>query len=705
MKALIEELLREGLITQAQLEEAEIKQIGAKKPLQDLLVEMGFVKEEDIIRILSNIFHMPIAKLDPSSIDPQAVNAIPYDLAKRYGVFPIRKENNTLFLAMSDPVDVVAVDEIKAQINMEIEPLLATKSDIDACIEKYYNSHDVLYDLFKNLAIEEKKVCPLEEGPDGLLIPAKESPQYGPVTRMMNFLLSDAVSNRASDVHIEPQENSVRIRYRVDGDLRDVIEVPKQLLSPIVARIKVMSNLDLAEERKPQDGRTSIFSHGRKIDIRVSVLPTYYGEKVVLRILDNKQAKIQLETLGFNEEQLRLVKDMCRKPQGIVLVTGPTGSGKTSTLYGAINFIKNDAKNIITIEDPIEYLIEGITQIQINPIKNFTFATGLRSILRQDPNVILVGEIRDKETAEISFRAALTGHLVLSSLHTTGAVPTITRLLDIGLEPYLIASSLVVIIAQRLVKRVCIHCKETYEPNKEIIEKVQPYLDKLRVEKFYHGRGCNNCLFTGFFDRVGIFEILTVTDEIKRLITDRKEEKVILEAAQKEGFKMLLEDGIAKAAEGITTLEEVAKVVDIGLVEKKEVSFDEQTKRAPLILIADDEEHIRRILEVRLKSAGYDVIKASNGKEAVELAIKEKPDLIIMDIMMPQMDGFQATKTLKSRLETAIIPVMMLTAKKDIDSELKGIDMGADDYMTKPFDGQRLLARVKMLLRRKINPQ
>jgi len=700
LKALIEELLKEGLITEAQLEEAEIKQIGAKKPLQDLLVEMGFIKEEDLIKVLSNMFHMPIAKLDPASIDPSVIELIPYDVAKRHGIFPLRKEDNTLFLAMSDPVDVVAVDEIKAQINMEVEPLLATKSDIETCIEKYYNSHDILYDLFKNIIMEEAKMIP--QGRKDGSMKSQEVTEYGPVTRMMNFLLSDAISARASDVHIEPQEHIVRIRYRVDGDLKDVIELPRQLLSPIVARIKVMSNLDLAEERKPQDGRTSIFVQGRKIDVRVSVLPTYYGEKVVLRILDNNQAKIQLEKLGLDDNQLGLIKNFCMKPQGIILVTGPTGSGKTSTLYAAINFIKSETKNIITIEDPIEYLIEGVTQIQINPIKNLTFASGLRSILRQDPNVILVGEIRDKETAEISFRAALTGHLVLSSLHTTGAIASITRLLDIGLEPYFISSSLIVIVAQRLAKCICSYCKESYTPPEEIVTKVKPYLDKLVIDKFYRGRGCEKCLFSGYFDRIGIFEILPITEEIKRLIANRASEEDIFKAAQKEGFKTLIEDGLEKVTRGLTTLEEVVKVVDIA--EKLEPPLSKEERKVPKILVADDEEHIQRILEVRLKSAGYEVIKASNGKEAVALVMREKPDLIIMDIMMPEMDGFQATKILKSRLETALIPIMMLTAKKDVDSELKGIDMGADDYMTKPFDGQRLLARIKMLLRRKINP-
>ena len=702
MKTLVDELLNQGLITEEQLEEARIKQIGAKKPLQDLLVEMGYVNEGDIVRIMSNIFNMPIAKLDNEAIDTSVVNLLPYEKAKRYGIFPIRKEGNTLFVAMSDPVDVVAIDEIKSAVNMDVEPLLAAKSDISVNIEKYYNSHDVLYDLFKNITGVDKnnplkgkinKEFALEDNPT--------SGEFGPVTRVMNFLLSDAVGARASDIHIEPQEDIVRIRYRVDGDLREIINLPKKLLSPIVARIKIMSKLNVAENRIPQDGRASVFTHGRKIDIRVSVLPTYYGEKVVLRILDSKQAKINIDELGFNNEDLVYIKEVFRKPQGMILVTGPTGSGKTSTLYGALNFIKDEAKNIVTIEDPIEYLIEGITQIQLNPVKNLTFATGLRSILRQDPNVIFVGEIRDAETAEIAFRSSLTGHLVLSSLHTTSSVASITRLLDIGLEPYLISSSLIVIIAQRLVKRICPYCKEEYTLADDIKNKFRTHIERLSITKFYKGKGCQKCLFTGFLGRVGIFEILKVEEGIKSMISAKAHEEDILKEGRKKGLKLLMDTAFEKVAEGITTIEEVANIVDFSQGEVPPRELKTEKRERVKIIIADDEEHIRKVLEMRFKSAGYDIVKASNGKEAVELALREKPDLIIMDIMMPQMDGFEATKILKSRLETAVIPIMMLTAKKDVDSELKGIDMGADDYMTKPFDGQRLLARVKMLLRRK----
>ena len=698
-------------------------QIGAKKPIQDLLVEMGFIKEEDLMRVSSILFRMPISNLKEESIEPSVIKMIPHEVAKRYGVFPVRIKDNTLILAMSDPVDVVALDNIRSITNIDVKPILCAKSDISTSIEKYYHSEEILYDLLKNV-VNDKNVDISKAGKelDSRFDVEAIKGEYGPIIRLINFVLSDSLKSRATDIHIEPQENSARIRYRIDGDLRDIIEVPRQLTSSFVARIKVMANLDLAESKKPQDGRINISTHDRSIDIRVSVIPTYRGEKVVLRLLDPNQAKVQLDRLGFPEVELNLFKETCKRLQGMILVTGPTGSGKTSTLYAALNFIKSAAKNIITIEDPVEYLIDGVNQIQVNRVKNVTFANGLRSILRQDPNVILVGEIRDLETAEIAFRSSLTGHLVFSTLHTNNAIASITRLLDIGLEPYLIASSLILIVAQRLVKLICPHCRMEYTPSKNIIDKCKMYIEKFDIKKFYKGKGCEQCHFTGFLDRTGVFEILNFNEKIRELVVQKASEDLILKEARKNGLNLLVNSGMEKVARGITTLEEVASfaylveepITDTKPIEEAKVP---QKREEPLqdtkahsgesvcknikILVVDDEENILNLVESRINSIGYQVIKARNGIEAVELSIKEKPDLIIMDIMMPKMDGLEATKFLKSSLETASIPILLLTAKKDVESEVAGIDVGADDYVGKPFDGKRLLARILMLLRRK----
>jgi len=696
------------LITEEQLKDAQIKQLGAKKPLQELLVEMGFINEADLLRVTSEIFKMPVFGLQAEAIDASAVKVLPYEVAKRYGVFPVKKKDNTLVVAMSDPKDVVALDDLRSLTGFSIEPVLSAKSDISLNIEKYYQSDEMLYDVLKNV-VEHKKADGDEEEDYGLRTGfdvGTLSGQHAPVSKFINLVLSDAVKARASDIHMEPQEKAFKVRYRIDGDLKDIIDVPSKLLSPLVARLKVMSDLDLAETRKAQDGRFSISSRGRKVDIRVSVIPTYYGERIVLRILDPQEAKTELDKLGFRQEELSILKDTCKSAQGMVLVTGPTGSGKTSTLYAALNYLKSSEKNIITIEDPVEYLIGGINQIQVNPIKDVTFATGLRSILRQDPNVILVGEIRDKDTADIAFRASLTGHLVLSTLHTNNAVASITRLLDIGLESYLISSALILIAAQRLLKVNCKDCITEYTPPSELLEKFKSYIEKFEIRKFHRGKGCQKCNFTGFFGRTAIFELLKINEDVRVLIADKAPEETILKEARKSGLRLLAESGIEKVSLGLTTLEEVGKVVDVVREAVSEpvtapvAAKEEKPPSRARILIVDDEEHILKILEARLKSAGYDCIKAKNGREAVERAVKERPDIIIIDVMMPEMDGFQATKILKSQLETAAIPVMMLTAKKDTESEVKGIELGADDYMSKPFDGARLLARVKMLLRR-----
>jgi len=662
---------------------------------------MGFVKEEDLIRISAKVFNMPILDLDKETIDSAAIELISYEQAKRYGVFPLRKEQDTIILAMSDPQDIVTLDDLKIITKLKIKPILCTESEITKCIEKYYQIDDSLYDILKNVAREDKIEVIKDKGGGETRLDAQSVKEGGaPIVRLFNLILSDAVKARASDIHIEPQEKAVKVRYRIDGDLKNIMEFPAKLGLALTARVKILAELDIAESRKPQDGRIKIFFNDRKIDLRISTIPTFYGQKVELRILDPKEAKIDLGSVGFEENELHVYKEAITSPQGIILVTGPTGSGKTSTLYATLNFIKDEKKNIVTIEDPIEYLIEGINHMQVNPIRDVTFANGLRSILRQDPNVILVGEIRDRETADIAFRSSLTGHLVFSTLHTNNAVSSIARLLDIGLEPYLIASSLILIVAQRLTKIVCPYCKEEYAPDKHLLDDFKKYIDELKIEKFYRGKGCQKCGFSGFLGRTAIFEILRFSENIRSLITTKATEDEIFNAARNSGLKPLVSVGMEKVAKGITTLEEISAVVGIR-EEEKVIQKSRETGKNLRILTADDDEDILKVLEKRLTGAGYDVAKARDGQEAVEYAHKERPDLIIIDVTMPKMNGFEAAKALRSSLETAVIPIILLTGRQDKDSELKGINAGADDYITKPFDADKLLARVKMLLRRK----
>lgn len=698
MSQLINALLDKKLINAEQLQDARNKQLGAKKPLHELLVEMGFLKEEALIKVASDVFKLPIIHIENETIDVSVLELLPYDRAKLYGAFPLRKEKGEILIAMVDPQDVIALDDLQIITGMKVKPVLSTKSDISRYIEKYYHADESIYNLMKNI-VDDTKVSLVEAGKSNQDWSGLESlkGQVSPVIRMVDLIIIEAVKSRASDIHIEPFADFVEVRYRIDGFLKSVMKLPKKLFNPLSSRIKILSGLDITEKLKSQDGRSKIMINENQIDLRISIIPAFYGEKIVIRVLDARYTRVSLESIGFQQDEFAIFKEAIKKPQGMILVTGPTSSGKTSTIYAALNEINDESINIITIEDPVEYKIEGVNQIQINPFKDVTFSSGLRSILRQDPNVILVGEIRDKDTADIAFRASLTGHLVFSTLHTNNAIASITRLKDIGLDAYIISSSLIFVLAQRLVRVICPHCKEPYNPSADLIDNYRVLINKLKIKQFFKGAGCQKCNYVGFLGRTAIFEILRVNDQIKELILKDSSEKVIFEAAASHGFKNLVESGVIKVSQGITTLEEVKRVSDD---QENESIEAKRSDKEVTILVVDDEDDLRKIISKRLAYAGYKVIGARDGQEAIELVFKEKPDLVIMDIMMPNIDGIEATKKLRSNLETASLPIIMLTAKKDPKSELQGIDAGADDYIVKPFDGDKLLARVKMLLRR-----
>jgi type IV pilus assembly protein PilB len=699
MSSLFDELIRERLISSEQLADAKTKQIGAKKPVHELLVDMGFLKEEDLLQTASRVYKMPLSDLGREVIDPEALHLLTHDIARRYGVFPVRREEDALVLAMSNPQDLMAMEQVRIRAKLKVKPTLCTKSDINKAINKYYQTDDSIYDILKNVpAVAPFEIIREEENGEVAIDQTSVKDEESPIVRLYNLIMRDALKARASDIHIEPEENQVKVRYRVDGDLRNIMEVPAKLQVELAARIKILAGMDVVEKRKPQDGRLKLLFQDRKIDLRIATIPTAHGEKVEIRVLDPRAMRVDLDNVGFDPKSLQKYKNHIAKPQGMVLVTGPTGSGKTTTLYATLNYIKCETKNIVTIEDPIEYLIEGINQTQINPAKDFLFSTALRSFLRQDPNVIFVGEIRDRETADIAFRASLTGHLVLSTLHTNSSVASITRLLDLGLEPYLIASSLTVVVAQRLIKKICPHCKEEYLPDSSELEKIRSYLDKTATPRFYRGKGCEECGFSGFYGRIPILEVLEISEAIKAMIERKASANEILTEARREGLKPLSTGAIEKVLEGHTTLDELVRVIAL---EEDEVSrMAVKRGERPRILIVDDEEDILRALEKRLVMANCDVIKARDGSEGLLLAFQEKPDLVITDVTMPKMNGFELTKQLRSSLETAVIPIIMLTARHDKESELKGIDSGADDYMIKPFDHDKLLARLKMLLRK-----
>lgn len=537
-------LIEAGLLTEDQLKEALRGKTDTQK-LGDVLLQKGFLTEQQLIEVLEFQLGIPHVSLYRYPIDVSLLVLVPKEVARKYVLIPMKKEADKLFVAMADPLDFYAIEDLRLMTGFQIEVVIAAKDDIFRAINKFYELDFGINDI----ADEPEAVVEVEN------VIAEDSP----VVKLVNQILINAVQQRASDIHIDPQETNINLRYRIDGVLRKEQSLPKSMQSMLLARIKIMANLDITENRIPQDGRIKINLDFHPIDLRVSTLPTVYGEKIVLRVLDLSTALNDLQQLGLNKINLQRFIQLIERPTGIVLITGPTGSGKTSTLYAALNRLNSDDVNIITVEDPVEYRLAGINQIQVNPNVGLTFAKGLRAILRQDPNIVMIGEIRDRETAEVAVRASLTGHLVLSTLHTNDSLGTITRLIDMGVEPFLVASSLTGIVAQRLVRRVCRDCAQAQEPTNrehEIFAK-----RGMRIDKIIRGRGCGTCSMTGYKGRVAIHELLEVNDEIRKVIMNGESFSTLRELAIKNKTIFLLDDGLLKIKQGITTTEEILRVV------------------------------------------------------------------------------------------------------------------------------------------------
>lgn len=538
-------LVEAGLITEEQLQTA-LKEKSKDQKLGDALLQRGYITEQQLIEVLEFQLGIPHVSLYRYPFDPKLFHIVPKEIAKRKLIIPLKKDGEKLFIAMADPMDFYTIDDLRLSTGFQIEPAIATKDDILRAINKYYDMdegfEELLTDAPAGQEVEEEKIVD----------------QDSPVVRLVNQILSTAAAMKASDIHIDPQETKVVIRYRIDGVLRTERVLPKHMQSVLTARIKIMANLDITEHRIPQDGRFKMNLDFHPVDLRVSTLPTVYGEKIVMRLLDLSSALNDIHNLGFNKVNLDRFIGMIEKPNGIVLITGPTGSGKSSTLYAALNRLNSEEVNIITIEDPVEYELEGINQIQVNPNVGMTFAKGLRAILRQDPNIIMVGEIRDKETVEVAIRASLTGHLVLSTLHTNDSLGSITRLLDMGVEPFLVAASINGIVAQRLVRKVCRDCAETQLPTKREIEIFGRR--GLKIEKVMRGRGCASCNMTGYKGRIAIHEVLVVDDDMRKVIMNGEPFSKLRELAIKNKTIFLIDDGLLKVKQGITTTEEVLRV-------------------------------------------------------------------------------------------------------------------------------------------------
>src|SRR5437870_3977423 len=547
-------LIERGLITQEQLDAALQEQRETRKSLGRVLIDKGVVSETDLVATLAARIGLEFVDLSEYPVDPSAVSLISDSLARRFQAIPIAWEENRLVVAMADPSNVVAIDDIRTITGAEVRTVVATRGAILEAIERNHrldgNAEDVSA-LAASEAIEEDDLSRV-----------REVVEDAPIVKLVNLLITQAVQDRASDIHIEPAEKDVRVRYRIDGVLHEVMRSPKNIQAGVISRLKIMADINIAERRVPQDGRVSAVIAGKAVDLRVATLPTVYGEKVVMRILDKSTALLQLADLGFLPEALERYETAYMKPYGTILLTGPTGSGKSTTLYATLNQINNPAKNIITVEDPVEYRLAGINQVQVNNKAGMTFAAALRSILRSDPDIVLVGEIRDRETATTAVEAALTGHLVLSTLHTNDAASTPTRLVEMGVEPFLVGSSLDCIVAQRLARRLCTKCRESYAPEQYELETLGWDPDSAdELPTLYRAAGCGFCGRTGFHGRFAIHEVLLVTEEVERMIVDRAHTEDIKKVALAQGMTTLRQAGMAQALSGVTSVEEVLRVV------------------------------------------------------------------------------------------------------------------------------------------------
>ncbi len=568
-KSLGEYLVGLGVLTADQLKKAAQEQKQKGERLEQAVVRLGYAKEELILQCLADYFNLPYVDLDTYLIDEKIVKTIPEEIARRHTLIPLFKIGSALTVAMTNPLNLLALDEVRNRVKIDVEISISTEKKIKKAIEQHYGAAGTSLENTVQQFMKGNRPGSPQEPSDykkthDLIV--KDLPA-GPVedasaARMLDLVMIQAIRDRASDIHFEPDEKGLRARFRIDGFLYESLNLPKQIHPALTSRIKILAEMDIAETRLPQDGNFNVKLEKNGFEIRVSTFPTIYGENVVLRILDQTSPLFRLDELGFSEEVLNQFKQLVRKTSGIILVTGPTGSGKTTTLYALLNMINSKDKNIITIEDPVEYRLPLIRQTQINPKAGITFATGLKSILRQDPDIIMIGEIRDLETSEIAMQAALTGHLVLSTLHTNDAPEAISRLVDIGVEPYLISSSVMGVLAQRLVRAICPDCRVSYQVDPkgmdELGGKAANSKDPLTL---YRGKGCKNCKHSGYRGRTGIFELLLVNDEIKKLISERVSTQVIREVAKKTaGMVPLRADGLRNVLKGITTLDEVDRV-------------------------------------------------------------------------------------------------------------------------------------------------
>ncbi len=548
------------LVTESQIQEALAIQKQRGGVIGKILINLGYISDAEVNAALGKQAGMEVVDLDELDIPPEVIERVSPSVASTYRIVPVAVRNGKLIIAMADPFNVKSLDDLRFLLDASIEPAVSNEAAVGRAIEKYYSGQtESAEDVMKDM--DESSIAEFDFSADEIIDveSIEKMADAAPVRRLLSYVLLHAIRDKASDIHFEPFEDEFKIRYRIDGALYEMVPPPKPLGLALVSRVKVLASLNIAERRIPQDGRIGLNVAGSEVDLRVSILPTIHGESCVLRVLDRTNVSLDLDRLGFRGDDLKVFRDWIKKPNGILLVTGPTGSGKTTTLYSALNEINNPTDKIITTEDPVEYDLEGIVQVQIHPEYDVTFASCLRAILRQDPDVILVGEIRDLETAEIAIQASLTGHLVFSTLHTNDAPSAITRLIDMNVEPFLITATLEGIQAQRLVRKICLHCREEYDPSEDILAELRLKPVDVRGRKFYFGRGCEYCNKIGYKGRMAIIELMTIDDEMRDLIMQKASTSQLRQSARRKGMRTLRESGVMAVFDGLTTVEEILK--------------------------------------------------------------------------------------------------------------------------------------------------
>jgi type II secretory ATPase GspE/PulE/Tfp pilus assembly ATPase PilB-like protein/CheY-like chemotaxis protein len=713
---------------------------GPDVSLWEMLVSRKLATDEQVLGAIATRFRFQVADL--AKPDPKLISAVPEQLARRFNVVPVQQTDSYLEVATANPFDIDAEKMLAFATGREVRMLLGSPSKIREKLDELYRETEtavarLLEGMSGDFAVEQ-----IKEEEEGAA--SAEQASQRPILRLVDMMIADGVTNRSSDIHIEPVEGGVVVRYRIDGVLRQAMKIPRNVGVPLTSRVKIMSGMDIADRLRPQDGRARVSVNGEAIDLRVSTLPSSHGEKVVIRILNQKATNLALDSLGLADDEQQAIRKLLGNKEGIILVTGPTGSGKTTTLYSSLRMVQGEGVNIVTVEDPVEYRLgANIVQVQVNEKAGLTFAAALRSILRQDPDIVLVGEIRDKETAQIALQASLTGHLVLSTLHTNDAPNAVTRLVDMGMEAYKIAPALRGVVAQRLMRRLCPTCRiEATDPVSERLVRFVP-----KGVTLYQAVGCSECSMTGYRGRFSIVEVLTMNPELERRIGDGATAEKIAEAAREAGMRSLFGSGLRHVLSGESTLEELLRVTEppqettaqtsapgaprrskggsrtaapaptvaAATVEVPEFSMDMELLEEPAqrdgivaegrgqgacVLLVEDEDQLRRVRKDLLQREGYIVAEARDGIQALDEIDRHAPDVIILDLNLPGIDGYSVLAQLRSRPATREIPVMVLTAKGDEDNEVRVFELGADDFVTKPFRARALTARLEAVLGR-----